>query len=70
MEASRLGTEAERFRDVVVARTRRKLALSVEQAQTVEELGRSITEGLLDGPIARVGALAQASGMEPDASLR
>ena len=70
MEASGLGSEAERIRDLVVARALRKLALSVEQAQAVEDLGRSITERLLDGPITRVRTLAGASGSEIDAWLR
>ena len=33
MEASTAGSEAEHIRDLVVARTLRKLALSVEQAR-------------------------------------
>jgi hypothetical protein len=47
-----------------------KLALSVEQTRAVEGLGRSITERLLDGPIARVRTLVGASGRETDAWLR
>ena len=70
MEASGPGSEAERIRDLVVARTLRKLAPSVEQGQSVEDLGRSVTERLLDGPVALVRTLAGASGRETDAWLR
>ena len=70
MEASGAGSEAERIRDLVVARTLRKLSLSVEQTRAVEYLGRSIAERLLDAPIARVRTLAGASGRETDAWLR
>jgi glutamyl-tRNA reductase len=70
MEASTPGSEAEHIRDLVVARTLRKLALSVEQARVVEDLGRSITERLLDGAVARVRPLAGASGRETDAWMR
>jgi glutamyl-tRNA reductase len=69
MEASGPGSEAERIRDLVVARTLRKLPLSVAQTQAVEDLGRSITGRLLDGPIARLRTLAGASGRETDAWL-
>jgi hypothetical protein len=43
MEASTPGSEAEHIGNLVVARTLRKLALSVEQAQALEDFGRSIT---------------------------
>jgi glutamyl-tRNA reductase len=70
MESSGPGSKAERIRDLVVARPLMKLALSVEQTRAVEDLGRSITERLLDGPIARLRTLAGASGRETDAWLR
>jgi glutamyl-tRNA reductase len=70
MESSGPGSEAERIRDLVVARPLMKLALSVEQTRAVEDLGRSIIERLLDGPIARVRTLVGASGREIDAWLR